>query len=170
MTQVLRAGLTAILLAASTACSNNSATSPSDLNSTSSSPPAFSVAVRPSPITAIRCNQQCPDQSGAATSFEFAADMTIDVQDSASIGATVNSITLTATTEGHTLSPLTLSSDDIKGLAGTNHVGGQATLSVPLSLLYNTPSGNANLDVSISLQGTDDRNNQVTAAGQVSVR
>jgi hypothetical protein len=49
-------------------------------------------------------------------------------------------------------------------------VGGQATLSTPLSLLYNTPSGNANLDVSISFQGTDDRGNQATAAGQVSVR
>lgn len=151
------------------ACSN-SATSPSNLNSTSSGQATFSVAVRPSPITATRCNQQCPDQSGAATSYAFAADMTIDVQDSASVGATVNSITLTATAEGRTLSPLVLSSDDIKQLAGTNHVGGQATLSTPLSLLYNTPSGNANLDVSISFQGTDDRSNQVTATGQVSVR
>ena len=170
MTKAIGAGLTAVALTASIACGNNSATSPSDLNSTSSSPATFSVAVRPSPITAIRCNQQCPDQSGAATSYAFAADMTIDVQDSASVGATVSSITLTATAEGRALSPLVVSSDDIKQLAGTNHVGGQATLSVPLSLLYNTPSGNANLDVSISFQGTDDRGNQVTAAGQVSVR
>ena len=169
MTTPLRAGLTAVVLAASMACSN-SATSPSTLNSTSSGQATFSVAVRPSPITATRCNQQCLDQSGSATSFEFSADMTFDVQESASVGATVDSITLTATAEGRTFSPLILSSDDVKQLAGTNHVGSQSTLSVPLSLLYSTPSGNANLEVSVSVQGTDDRSNQVTAAGQVSVR
>jgi len=96
--------------------------------------------------------------------------MTFDVQESASVGATVDSITLTATAEGRTFSPLILSGDDVKQLAGTNHVGSQSTLSVPLSLLYSTPSGNANLEVSVSVQGTDDRSNQVTAAGQVSVR
>jgi hypothetical protein len=96
--------------------------------------------------------------------------MTIDVQDSASVGATVNSITITGTADGRTFAPVVLSSDDIKQSARTNHVDGQATLSVPLSLMYSTPSGNPNLDISISVQATDDRSSQVTATGQVSVR
>lgn len=169
MTRSIRAGLAAAVLAVSMACSN-SATSPSELNSASGSRATLSVGVRPSPITAARCNSQCLDQSGAATSFTFSADMTIDVQDSASVGATVNSITLTGTADGRTFAPVVLSSDDIKQSARTNRVDGQATLSVPLSLMYSTPSGNPNLDISISVQATDDRSSQVTATGQVSVR
>jgi bifunctional DNase/RNase len=96
-------------------------------------------------------------------------DMTLDVQDAASVGATVNSITLNATSDTTTFAPLTFSSDDIKREAGTTHVDGRATLSIPLSIVYNTPSGKANLSVSVSVQLTDDRNNQVTATGQTSV-
>ena len=97
------------------------------------------------------------------------ADMTIDVQDSASVGATVNTMTLTGTADGMTFAPLAFSSDDIKRLAGTNHLDGHATISIPLTVVYNTPSGKANLSVGVSLQITDDRNNQVTATGQASV-
>ena len=95
--------------------------------------------------------------------------MTIAVEDAGAVGATVNSMTLTATAEGATFAPLTFSSDEIRGLAGTNHVDGHATLSIPLSIVYNTKTGNANLGVSVSLQITDDRTNQVTATGQVNV-
>lgn len=164
----LRAGLTAAVLAASIACSNSS-TAPSDLNSTGANRATFNVGVRPSPISATRCNPQCPDQSGSK-SFAFSADMTIDVQNLAAIGATVNSITLTATADGGTFPQVVLSSDDIKGQAGSNHVDARATLSTPLTILYNTPTGSASLDVGVSVQLTDDRSNQTTATGQVSVR
>jgi hypothetical protein len=96
-------------------------------------------------------------------------DMTLDLQDSASVGATVNSITLTATADTTTFAPLTFSSDDIRRQAGATHVDGRATLSIPLTVVYNTPSGRANLSVSVSVQITDDRNTQVTATGQTSV-
>jgi hypothetical protein len=124
--------------------------------------------VRPSPITATRCNPQCTGESGSG-SFAYSMDMTLDLQDAASVGATVNSITLTATADTTTFAPLTFSSDDIRRQAGTTHVDGRATLSIPLTIVYNTPSGRANLSVSVSVQITDDRNNQVTATGQTSV-
>jgi hypothetical protein len=95
--------------------------------------------------------------------------MTIDVRDLATLGATMKTLTLTATADGTTFPPLTFSSDDISGQAGTNHVDGHATLSLPLTIVYNTPSGKANLSITVSLQITDDGNNQVTATGQVSV-
>jgi hypothetical protein len=163
----LLAVLTAVVLAASVGCGNSS-TAPSDLTSTTSSRASFNVAVRPSPITATRCNQQCAGQSGSE-SFAFMAEMTIDVQDSASVGATVNTMTLTGTADGMTFAPLVFSSDEIKRLVGTNHLDGHATISIPLAVAYNTPSGKANLIVGVSLQITDDRNNQVTATGQASV-
>jgi len=166
--KTLRAGLTAVVLAASMACSNNGTTAPSDLTSTTSGGATFNVAVRPSPIKATRCDPQCPGQSGSA-SFAFSADMTVDVQNSTAGGATVNSMTITATADGTPFAPLTLSSDDIRQSAGTTHVDGHATISIPLTIVYNTPTGSANLGVSVSLQITDDRGNQVTAAGQVNV-
>jgi hypothetical protein len=159
--------MTAIALTASMACSNGT-TSPSDLTSTGSGGGTFNLAVRPSPITATRCNPQCTGQSGSG-SFAFSMDMTLDVKDSASVGATVNSITLNATADTTTFAPLTFSSDDIKTQAGTTHVDGKTTLSIPLTIVYNTPSGKANLSVSVSVQLTDDRSNQVTATGQTSV-
>jgi hypothetical protein len=159
-------GLGLVLAAASIACSN-SATGPSSLTS-SSSGNTFGVVVRPSPVTATRCNGQCSGDSSG--SFAFAADMTIDVQDSSSVGATINSITLTGTADSTTFPPLTYSSDDIKGGAGTTHVDAHGTLSMPVTLVYNTPSGKANLSISISLQMTDDSNKAVTASGQVNVQ
>jgi hypothetical protein len=167
VTIFLRAGVTAVALAASIACSNSS-TSPSQVNSGSSSQASFSVGVRPNPITATHCSPQCPSDSGS--SFAFSVAMTIDVQDSASVGATVNSITLTANASGTALTPLVISADDLKQQNGTNHVDSHGTLSTPLSIVYNTPSGSPNLDISISAQITDDRSSQVTATGQVTVR
>jgi len=165
--RTLCAGMTAVALIASMACSNGT-TAPSDSGLPGSSTATVNVAVRPSPITATRCNPQCPSQSGSG-SFAFSVDMTIDVQNAASVGATVNSITLTATADSTTFAPLTFSSDDIRRQAGTTHVDGKATLSIPLTIVYNTPSGRANLSVSVSVQMTDDRSNQVTATGQTSV-
>jgi hypothetical protein len=168
LTKFLRVGVTAVALAASIACSN-STTSPSQVNSTSSSQASFNVGVRPSPITATRCSPQCPGDSGS-TSYAFSVAMTIDVQNSTGVGATVNSITLTANASGTALTPLVISSDELTQQNGTNHVEGHAMLSTPLTIVYNTPSGSPNLDISISAQITDDRSSQVTATGQVTVR
>lgn len=169
MRKWLRAGVAAAFLAGASACTSNDATSPSDLNSTSANKATVNVTVRPSPITATRCSSQCTDDSGTR-SFAFAAEMTIDLQDAASVGATVNSVTLTASADSTTFAPLVLSADDIKGQARTNHVDGHATLSVPMSVIYSTPSGMANLEIAINMQATDDRNNAITSTGQVSVR
>jgi hypothetical protein len=160
------AGLTAVVVMASIACSN-STTAPSDVSSTSGA--AFKVTVRPSPVTATRCSPQCAGQSGSA-GYTFSADMTIDAQASAGGGATINSITLTATADGTTFPPLAFSSDEISGQAGTNRIDGHGTLSFPLTIGYNTPSGKANLTISVALQATDDRGTPVTATGQVTVQ
>jgi hypothetical protein len=160
------AALSAVVLAASIGCSS-SATAPSAVGSTTGG--GFNVAVRPSPVTATRCSPQCPGESGASQ-FAFSADMTIDAQAWASVGATINSITLTATADGTTFPPLAFTADEISGQVGTNRISGHATLSFPLTIVYNTPSGNPNLSISVSVQATDDRSTAVTATGQVSVR
>jgi hypothetical protein len=162
----LLTGLGLVALTASIACSN-SATGPSQVSSKTSAGSTFNVLVRPSPITATHCNQQCAGDSSG--SFAFSADMTIEVQNSSGVGGTVSSITLTGSADGTTFPPLTFSSDEIKGEAGTIHVDAHSTLSMPVTIVYNTPSGKANLSISISLQITDDGNNPVTASGQVNV-
>jgi hypothetical protein len=165
--KALLAGLGFVVLTVSIACSN-SATGPSDLSSKTSSGSTFDVAVRPSPITAARCNSQCPGDSSG--SFAFSAEMTIDLRNSSSVGGTLNSITLTGTADGTTFPPLTFSSDEIREEAGTIRVDAHATLSMPITIVYNTPSGKPNLGISISLQITDDGNKPVTATGHVNVQ
>ena len=164
--KTLLRGLSFLVVAVAVACSN-SATAPSSLTSSTSSGNGFGVVVRPSPITATRCNGQCAGDSSG--SFAFSADMTIDVKDGSSVGGTINSITLTGTADGTTFPPLTYSSDDIRGQAGTIHVDAHGTLSMPVTIVYNTPSGKANLSITISVQITDDSNKAVTASSQVNV-
>jgi hypothetical protein len=156
--------LTAAALAVSIACNNNSNSSPT---SPSTNRATFTLAVRPSPITATHCQPQCSSDSGS--SFPYAANMTIALQETAGVGATVNSMTLTASADGTTFSPLNFTADDINRQAGSNHVVGRSTLSIPVTIVYNTPSGNTNLAISVSLQITDDQNHQMTATGQVNV-
>ena len=168
MKQLLRVGLAAVVLGMSMACSDNSATAPSGLTSATSNGTTFNVSIRPSPVTAMRCSPQCAGESGS-DSFAFSATMTVAVEDAGALGATINSVTLTATADSVAFAPITFTGDEIRGQAGTNHVDGHATLSVPLTVVYNTPSGKANLAVSVSIQITDDRTNKVTATGQVNV-
>jgi hypothetical protein len=157
----------AVLLTVSAAC-NNSSSNPNAPGSTGSNQAAFTVAVTPSPITAQHCNPQCPGNSGSG-SFAFAADMTINLRETAGIGGNATQMTLTASAGGQQFQPLTFTADDIAGHAGTHHVDGRATLTIPMSIVYNTPTNTANLTISVSIQITDDRNNQVTATGTVNV-
>jgi hypothetical protein len=148
------------------ACNNSSSTgSP---NGPSSSRAALSLSIQPSPITATHCDAGCSGSSG--TSFGFGAEMRVNVRESGGVGATVNTVTLNATVDGVSFPPLVFNADDVTRAAGTNHVGANATLAIPLSIVYNTPSGTANLTISLNVQTTDDRNNQVTATGQVNVQ
>jgi hypothetical protein len=95
--------------------------------------------------------------------------MTINLRETAGIGGNATQLTLTASAGGQQFQPLTFTADDITGHAGTHHVDGRATLTIPMSIVYNTPTNTANLTISVSIQVTDDRNNQVTATGTVNV-
>jgi hypothetical protein len=153
----------AVLIIAATGCGASS-TSPSPAPAQAS----FTVSVLPSPITAVRCSPACSGTSGAT--FPFSATMTLAVQELAGVGGNINSITVTPSTGGGALPPLTYGSDVVIQRAGTNHLGARGTLSFPMTLVYSTGSGGAaNLVVNIVVQFTDDRNNQLTATGQVSV-
>ena len=136
---------------------------------TSSSPTRarFNVSVAPNPVTAQRCAPQCLSESGG--SFAFSAPFTISLQESAGIGAKVNSISLTGSTGFVTFDAVVVGSSEIIQEVGTNHVAPRGTLAVPLNIVYNTPGGTPNLSINISVQFTDDQNNQVTATGQVNV-
>ncbi|HEX7139287.1 MAG TPA: hypothetical protein VF219_15640 [Vicinamibacterales bacterium] len=166
MTKFAQICTVAVLVTLSAAC-NNSSSNPNAPGSTGAGRATFTVSVKPSPITAQHCNPQCPgDGSG---SYAFAADMTVNVQETSGIGGNATQMTLTASAGGTTFQPLTFTADDITQQAGTHHVDGHATLAIPMSIVYNTPSGAANLTINVSIQITDDRNNQVTATGQVNV-
>jgi hypothetical protein len=95
--------------------------------------------------------------------------MTINLRETAGVGGNATQLTLIASAGGQQFQPLTFTADDIAGHAGTHHVDGHATLAIPMSVVYNTPTGTANLTISVSIQVTDDRNNQTTATGQVNV-
>jgi hypothetical protein len=95
--------------------------------------------------------------------------MTINLQETAGIGANVTHLTLTASASGQTFAPLEFDANDITDHAGSHHVDGRATLAIPMSIVYNTPTGTPNLTISLTIQMTDDRNNQTTATGQVNV-
>jgi hypothetical protein len=127
----------------------------------------LTMSVAPSPITAERCSPQCLSDSG--TGFAFSAALTITLQESAGIGARINSITLTGSTGSVTFDPLVFGSTEIAREAGSNHVSARGSLAVPLNIVYTTPAGTPNLTISISADVTDDQNNQVTATGQVNV-
>jgi hypothetical protein len=164
VTKSFRMCLIAAALAASTACGGSS----SPTASTTVTQSSFTLSVVPSPITATRCSPQCSSDSGNTT-FAFSATITITMQESAGIGANINMITLTGSSGSVTFTPLVFSAADVIQHGGSNHVNGRGSLSVPLTIVYNTPSGSANLAVGINVQLTDDRNNQVTATGQVNV-
>jgi hypothetical protein len=150
-------------LSASTACNNNdspAAPTPTQAN--------FTVSVQPATITATRCNPKCPSQSGSAT-FGFSATITLVMQESAGIGANITAITLTGTTGGLTFPPLVFSASDITQAAGGTHISGHGSLAVPVTIVYDTPSGTADLVVNISVQLTDDGNKQVSATSQATI-
>ena len=167
MTKFVQICTVAALVAVSAAC-NYSSSNPNAPGSAGSTQAVFTVAVTPSPITAQHCSPQCPGNSGSG-SFAFAADMTINLRETAGVGGNATQMTLTASAGGQQFQPLTFTADDIAGHAGTHHVDGRATLAIPMSLVYNTPTGTANLTISVSIQVTDDRNNAVTATGTVNV-
>ena len=95
--------------------------------------------------------------------------MTINVQETAGVGGNATHMTLTASAGGQAFQPLEFDANDITNHAGTQHVDGHATLAIPMIIVYNTPSGTANLTINLTIQMTDDRNNQTTATGQVNV-
>jgi hypothetical protein len=128
---------------------------------------SFTISV-PTQITATRCSPACSSQSSSDT-FAFSAAMTLTLQESAGIGANITTITLTGTAGGVTFQPLVFSSTDITQVAGSAHISGRGSLAVPLTIVYNTPSGTANLLVNINVQFTDDGSKQVNATSQVNV-
>jgi hypothetical protein len=156
-------GAVVAALAISTACNNsNSPGSPSPTRAN------FNVYVQPNPATATVCNPLC-SSSTTSDNFAYSVAVTIQMQETAGIGATINSVTLTGSVGNVSFNPLVFSSSDISQHAGTSHVSGHATLSFPVTIVYNTPTGTSGLSLNVSLQATDDRNNQVTASGQATV-
>jgi hypothetical protein len=165
LTKSLRIASIVAALAASTACSSGEGGSPSAPSLGGSS--SFRVTVVPSPVTAERCNPGCASETGG-TGFAFKARMTINVSESSGSGADMTTMTLTASADGVTFSPLVFSSSDITDHAGSNHINANGSLSVPFTIVYNTPSGAANLSVSISVELARGANRS-TVTGNVNV-
>jgi len=151
----------AVIEAAACGGGTNSTTAPTPTQA------SVTISVQPSPVTAVRCNPLCVGASGAT--FPFSATWTITLQESAGIGGNINAITITPSSGTGTLPPLTYGSDVVIQRSGTNHVGARGSLSFPMTLVYFTTAGSANLVINISVQFTDDRGNQLIVPGQVAV-
>ena len=163
VTKRLRMGVAVAALAVSAACNNsNSPGSPSPTRAN------FNVHVQPNPATATACNPLCTSSTTSDT-FAYSVVLTIQMQETAGIGATINTVTLTGSVGNVFFNPLVLSSSDIAQHAGSSHVSGLATLSLPMHIVYNTPTGTSGMTMNVSLQATDDRNNQITASAQGTV-
>ena len=150
-----------IAVAVSTACNRggDSLTGP-----TSGGTSPVTVTVSPSPVTAEHCSPGCSADSGGS-SFAFAANMTIKVAESAGSPANIKSMTLTGTAGTVTFDPLVFSSSDIANQAGTTLVNAHGSLSIPVRIVYNTPSGSSTLSVNVSIE----LDNHLTASSHVNV-
>jgi len=151
---VKRVGAFVVLLGAVACGGGNTAPTPTQANIT--------VTLSPNPVTATACLPN-PCQ-GLNALFQFRADGTLTIQETAGIGGIVNSISRTV--------PPTLvvySTSDIIRVSGTNRVPAHGTLTLPL-MVFTAPVGtNAPRQFVFTyvVQFTDDRGNQLTGTRAV---
>jgi hypothetical protein len=151
----------AAALTASTACSGG-ADSPTSPTSVGASP--VTVTVTPSPVTAEHCNPGCTAESGGS-SYAFAVSMSVTVTESAGVSRNIKSMTLTGSAGTVTFAPLVFSSSDITDHAGSALINAHGSLSIPMRIVYNTPSGSSNLSMNVSIE----LDNGLTASSHVDV-
>src|SRR5439155_14027400 len=107
-----------VVLLGAVACggSSNTAPTPTQANIT--------VTLSPNPVTATNCSPTLCQ--GLDALFQFRADGTLTIQETAGIGGNVNSITRTFPT------PATVHDAQILQRSGTNHVPARGSLIFPL--------------------------------------
>jgi hypothetical protein len=91
--------------------------------------------------------------------------MTINVADAAGAATNITSVTIKGTAGNTTYSSLVFSSSDITDHAGSAHINAHGSLSIPMRIVYNTPSGSANLSMDITIE----LDSHLTASSHVNV-
>jgi hypothetical protein len=138
-------------------CGSSSTTTPTPTQAN------ITVTLSPNPITAAVCSPN-PCQSTDGRQFQWRVQGTVTIQETAGIGANVNSITVTA------FNPqIVYGSDVIIQRSGTNHIGARGMLIFPLAIDYGLVSSTTatrQIVLPFVIQLTDDRGNQLTAVAQ----
>jgi hypothetical protein len=129
---------------------------------------SITLTITPNPVTAALCHPTCPSPSGQA--YPFQASMTVTVQESARISGNVDFINVApVTNDGIVLPVLGYGPDVIIQRSGSNHVAPSGILSFPLGFLYATGTSSAQLNLTVSIQFTDDKGNTLASSVQVKV-
>jgi hypothetical protein len=109
----------------------------------------LTVSASPNPIIA-----------GAGYSiYPYSAVFTLTVAESAGMGANINyvNVTLRNATTGVELNTINFSATDIINKAGSNHVAGRGTLTVPnMGMYYSLSYGGRQATMTIAVQMQDD--------------
>jgi len=144
-----------LLGVATVACGGSHAAAPTPLTPSQA---VITATVTPNPVTSIVCSPSCVATSG--TTYQFRAVGVLQIQETAGVAATVDSIVSGG---------LTYSSTDVTQRSGTNRVAAGGVLQFPLAFVYG-PTANANAQRTtvfpIVVSVTDDRGNHVSGTVQ----
>ena len=116
----------------------------------------FSATVNPNPIIAADCTPAVCGNQG----FQFAAIGTVVITETTGLGGNVDFINLTLRSgaTGAEIGTINLGATQIVANAGTNHINGRATLSVPnVGLIYRLAGGSRQGTMTYAIRVTDDR-------------
>jgi hypothetical protein len=144
----------AVVLVA-TACGSSDST-PAAPSPTQAS---ITATASPNPVTATVCSPPCAALNG--NSYQFRADGTLTIQETAGIGGNIDSITVTNFN-------LVFTSTDIVQRSGTSRVVGKGMLLFPLNFVYGLAGTTASRSTvfPITVAFTDDRGNHLTVVMQ----
>jgi hypothetical protein len=144
------------------ACGGSSNSTPTTPTPTQAN---ITVTLSPTPATSTDCSPTCQGLDGRV--FRWRVQGTLTIQETAGIGGSVNSITVTA------FNPqIVYTSDTIIQRSGTNRVAARGMLIFPVNIIYglvDNPSASRQLVMPFVVDFADDRGNHLTGIAQWSV-
>lgn len=151
-----------LVLCLSVSCGNGSSPASSTPAPPAPTQAAITVSVSPNPVIA---------QPSTDPNYDWEADWSVNFRETAGVGFNVDFInaTLRNSTTGGDVGTLNFGAATIIRAAGTNHVNGLGSLSVPQGVVYTLAFGGRQGVVTIVAQCTDERGNVMNVSGQVAV-
>ena len=143
--------------------------SPTAPSSQSATTADITVTVSPNPVIASACTP-----TTCLSGFDFAALFTVQISETAGVGGNVNfvNVTLRNTTTGIEIGTVNVGADEVirRVPTATNHVNARGSLSiVNLGVTYRLTGGGRQGTLTVTVQFTDDRGNQINRLVNVPV-